>query len=152
MCWYNIIEGVGRELSQQNPGDLLSHAGTSPADIKSPGTIALAAESSVTKANDTWELATSSYHYIDVIMGSIASLITSLAIGYSIGYSGADQRKQQRPASLAFVCGIHRWPVNSPHKRPVTRTIFLFDDVIMDWVERDRKRGNWHVRSSKQFV
>ena len=27
--------------------------------------------------------------------------------------------------------GIHRWPVNSPHKRPVTRKMFPFDDVIM---------------------
>ena len=27
--------------------------------------------------------------------------------------------------------GIHRWPVNSPHKRPVTRKMFLFDDIIM---------------------
>ena len=34
-------------------------------------------------------------------------------------------------ASLAFVWGIHQWPVNSPHKRPVTRKVFPFDDVIM---------------------
>ena len=27
--------------------------------------------------------------------------------------------------------GIHRWPVNSPHKGPVTRKIFPFDDVIV---------------------
>ena len=27
--------------------------------------------------------------------------------------------------------GIPRWPVNSPHKRPVTRKMFLFDDVII---------------------
>ena len=33
--------------------------------------------------------------------------------------SGADQRKHQSSASLAFVRGIHRWPVNSPHKGPV---------------------------------
>ena len=26
---------------------------------------------------------------------------------------------------------IHRWPVNSPHKRPVTRKMIPFDDVIM---------------------
>ena len=44
---------------------------------------------------------------------------------------GADQRKHQSSVSLAFVRGIHRWTVNSPHKRPVTRTIFPFDDVIM---------------------
>ena len=46
-------------------------------------------------------------------------------------YSGADQRKHQSSASLAFVRGIHRWPVNSPHKWPVTRKMFPFDDVIM---------------------
>ena len=34
-------------------------------------------------------------------------------------------------ASLAFVREIHRLPVNSPHKRPVTRTMFPFDDVII---------------------
>ena len=37
----------------------------------------------------------------------------------------------QSSASLAFVRGIRRWPVNSPHKRPVTRKMFPFDDVIM---------------------
>ena len=45
--------------------------------------------------------------------------------------SGAYQRKHQRSASLAFVRGIHRWPVNSPHKGLVTRKMFPFDDVIM---------------------
>ena len=70
-------------------------------------------------------------HYGDVIMGAIASQITSLTIIYSTVYSGADQRKHQRSASLAFVWGIHRRPVNSPHKGPVTRKMFPFDDVIM---------------------
>ena len=45
--------------------------------------------------------------------------------------SDADQRKHQSSASLAFVRGIHRGPVNSPHKWPVTRKMFPFDDVIM---------------------
>ena len=70
-------------------------------------------------------------NYNDVIMGAIASQITSLTIVYSIVYSGADQRKHQSSASLAFVRGIHREPVNSPHKWPVTRKMFPFDDVIM---------------------
>ena len=48
---------------------------------------------------------------------------------YSSVYSGADQKKHQSSASLAFVRGIHWWPVNSPRKRPVTRK--KFDDVIM---------------------
>ena len=69
-------------------------------------------------------------HYYDVIMGAIASQITSLTIVYSTVYSGADQSKHQSSASLAFVWGIHP-PVNSPHKWPVTRKMFPFDDVIM---------------------
>ena len=64
-------------------------------------------------------------------MDSVASLITSLTNVYSTVHSGADQRKHQRSASLAFVRGIHRRPVNSLHKWPVTRKMFPFDDVIM---------------------
>ena len=67
-------------------------------------------------------------HYDDVIMGAVASKIT---IVYSTVHSDADQRKYQSSASLAFVRGIHRGPVNSPHKGPVTRKMFPFDDVIM---------------------
>ena len=75
-------------------------------------------------------------HYNDVIMGGMASQITSLTIVYSTVYSGADQGKHQSSASLAFVRGIHRWPVNSPHKWPVTRKMFPFDDVIMSQMLR----------------
>ena len=64
-------------------------------------------------------------------MGTIAPQITSLTIVFSTVYSGADQSKHQSAASLAFVWGIHRAPVNSPHKWPVTRKMFPFDDVIM---------------------
>ena len=49
-------------------------------------------------------------------MSTMASQITSLAIVYSSVYSGSDQRKHQISASLALVRGIHRSPVNSPHK------------------------------------
>ena len=70
-------------------------------------------------------------HNNDVIMGAMASQITSLTIVYPTAYSGADQGKHQSSASLAFVRGIHRWPVNSPHKGSVTRKMFPFDDVIM---------------------
>ena len=65
-------------------------------------------------------------------MGATESWLTSLTIVYSTVYSDADQRKHQSSASLAFVQGIHRWPVNSPHKGPVTRKMIPFDDVIMD--------------------
>ena len=73
-------------------------------------------------------------HYSDVIRAAIASQITSLSIVYSTVYSDADQRKHQSSASLAFVRGIHRGPVNSSHKWPVTRKKFPFDDAIMGLV------------------
>ena len=46
--------------------------------------------------------------YSDVIMGLMASQITSLTIVYLTVHSGGDQRKHQNSASLAFVRGIHR--------------------------------------------
>ena len=101
-------------------------------------------------------------HYNDVIMSSMASEITGVAIVCSTVGSGADQRKHHQwrhngrdgvsnhhphcllnrlssahqrkhhsSTSLAFVRGIHRWRMNSPHKKPVTRKMFAFDDVIM---------------------
>ena len=70
-------------------------------------------------------------HYNDIIMGTIVSQITSLTIVYSIVYSDPEHRKYQSSASLAFVRGIHRGPVNSPHKWPVTWKMFPFDDVIV---------------------
>ena len=47
-------------------------------------------------------------HYINVIMTTIESKITSLTVVYSTAYSDADQRKHQSSASLAFVWWIHR--------------------------------------------
>ena len=70
------------------------------------------------------------HHYHDVIMGAMASQITSPTIVCSTLYC-ANQRKHQSSASLALVRGIHRWPVNSPHKWPVARKMFPYDDVIM---------------------
>ena len=67
-------------------------------------------------------------------MSAVASQITSLTNVYSTVYSGTDERKHQSSASLAFVMGIHRRPVNSPHKGPVARKMFPFDDVIM-WLK-----------------
>ena len=67
------------------------------------------------------------WHYI---MSAMASQITGVSIVCSTFTSGADQRKHQSSASQAFVRAIHRWPMDSPHKGPVTRKMFPFDDVI----------------------
>ena len=79
-------------------------------------------------------------HYDDVIMIAMASQITRLAIVYSTVHSGTDERKHQSPALQAFVRGIHRWPVNSPHKGPVVQKMFPFDDVI-----------KWTIQIIRQF-
>ena len=65
-------------------------------------------------------------HYSDVIMGAMASEITGVKNVDPTVCSGTSQRKHQSSASLAFVRGIHRWQVNSPHtfKGPVRRKCF----------------------------
>ena len=70
-------------------------------------------------------------HYSDVIMGMMASQITSVSSVYTAVCSGADQRKYQSSASLAFMRVIHRGSLNSTHKGPVTWKMFPFDNVIM---------------------
>ena len=66
-------------------------------------------------------------HYNGVIT---SAQISGISIVCSTACSGAHQRKHQSSASLAFARGIHRWPVDSPHKWPVRRKLFPFDDVI----------------------
>ena len=89
-------------------------------------------------------------HNSNVIMGAIASQITSLTIVYSTVYSGPDQRKHQSSASLAFVRGIHRWPVNSPHKSPVTQKCFhlmtsSWKLVVLQLMRRPWCEGQGHT-------
>ena len=58
-------------------------------------------------------------------MGALASQITSLTIVYSTVYSDEDQRN---------IKALRHWPLCgefTPHKWPVTRKMFPFDDVIM---------------------
>ena len=64
-------------------------------------------------------------------MSAMATQVTSVSIVSSTVCSGTDQRKHQNSASLAFVKGIDRQPVDSPHKEPVTHKMFAFDEVIM---------------------
>ena len=71
------------------------------------------------------------FHCSEVIVSAISPQITGVLIVYSTVCSGADQRKHQSSAWLVFVWGIYRWPVDSLHRGPVTRKMFLFDYVIM---------------------
>ena len=81
-------------------------------------------------------------HYSDVIMSTMAPQITSVSIVCSSVCSGANQRKHQSSASMAFVKRTHRWPVNSPHKGPVTRK-----NVSIWWRHHEPPVSNgftWH--------
>ena len=86
------------------------------------------------------------YHYGDVMMGAMASQITSITIVYATIYSGADQWNHQSSASLAFMRGNHWCPVSSLHKGPVTRKTFPFDDII---VTLHRQRPMVHLLLSE---
>ena len=77
-------------------------------------------------------------------MGVLASQITSLTVVYPIVDSDADQRKHQSSALLAFVRGIHRWPVNSPHKWPSNA------EIVSIWLRHHANQievfmGRWQV-------
>ena len=89
-------------------------------------------------------------HYCDVIMGAMASQITSLTLVYSTVQSSADQRKHQSSASMPFVRGIHRWSVNSPHKWPVTRKMFPF--MMSSWIFADFVCEHCHFFYKKALV
>ena len=77
-------------------------------------------------------------HHGNFIVSAIASQIIGLSTVYWTICSGAEQRKQQSSASLAFV------RVNSPHKGPVTRKMFPFDDVIMNFTKNSSRSPRSH--------
>ena len=76
-------------------------------------------------------------------MGTMASPITSLTIVFLTVYSGADQRRHQSSASLAFCEGNSPVTVNSPHKGAVTRKMFPFDVVIMRYLTLISQKVQW---------
>ena len=95
----------------------------------------------------------------------MASQITSFPIVYLTVYSSVDQRKHQSSALLAFVQGIQRWLVNSPHKGPVMQKIFPFDDIIMRidiqhstlWILQsgqsdNEKQYGWNRQDSQSII
>ena len=91
-------------------------------------------------------------HYNDVIMSAMASQIISVSVVYLIVWSGADQRNHQSSLSLVFVRGIHRWPVNSPHKGPVTRKMLPLDDVTIGHHVESSILIEYHFYAKNSFM
>ena len=109
---------------------------------KTPKTVPPALCVGIPPVTKVWVL----IHDNDVIVRAMASQIASLTIVYSTVYLGADQRKHQSSASLDFVVGIHRWPVNSLYKGPVTWKAFSFDDVSHEMSEYwDDEMSVWAI-------
>ena len=90
-------------------------------------------------------------YHTDVMISATAPQIIGVLVVCSAVCSGANQQEYQRPTSLAFVRGIHRWPVNSPHKGPVTWKRFPFDDVTMYLVQIIVSEINYRVKTI-QFI
>ena len=91
----------------------------------------------------------STSHYSEVIVIVVAFQIRGVSIACSTVCSGADERKHQSSASLAFVRGFHWWATNSPHKSSVMRkmlmtsswihhinlcSVFQSRDVLIIWI------------------
>ena len=70
-------------------------------------------------------------HYSDVMTDAMASQITSLPIVNSTVYSGADKGKTSKLRVTGLLRGIHRWPVSSPHKCPVTRKMLRHHEMYL---------------------
>ena len=99
--------------------------------------------------------------YSNVIMSEIVSQISGVSIVYSIICSGADQRKHQSSASLAFVKGIHRSTVDSSHKGPVTRTRFhlMTSSCVMKTTARTARSNlpiryldKWYLSKKRSYL
>ena len=90
-----------------------------------------------------WNEQISWFHYSDVMMSTVMSQITVRLDCLITVCSGANQRTYQNSTSLAFVRGIYRWPVNSPHKGPITRKMF---PSMTSSCTRTRKVFFGHVR------
>ena len=58
------------------------------------------------------------------------------------------KEKPQSSLSLAFVRGIHRWPMNSSHKGPVTRIYFHL--MTSSYLECQRKQWGFYHQCSVQ--
>ena len=158
MCLDAVIISVCREYQKQMYPPLIGNKLTYRISVKSSTPI----DEKIILKRGHRQPCGPLFHCSDVIMCAMASQITNHTIVYSTVYSGGDQRKHQSSASPAFVQGIHRWQVNSPHKWPVTRKMFPFDNVIMHKVTRrlvnnsrkipkpwvcvsDISIGNWRV-------
>ena len=94
------------------------------------------------------------YHYNDVIMGAMASQITSLSIVNSSVYSGADQRKHQSSASLAFPRLPVKFQVHTGQKNLVKQVRFGSSDLFLEnaWEEWPEIFACWCILTRAELI
>ena len=79
-------------------------------------------------------------------MPTLSSLVATQVVDMTTLAANDEIYHHQSSVSLAFVRGIQWWPVNSPHKCPVTRQMFPFDDIIMNYANsRDLTSFNFVI-------
>ena len=83
---------------------------------------------------DEWLYFKAANHYSDVIRSTMAFQITSLTIVYPTVYSRRRSKKTSK-LRVTVLC-VGNSPVNSPHKGPVARKMFHYDDVIAVWINK----------------
>ena len=71
------------------------------------------------------------YHYSDVIMGSLATPITSLTLIHSTVYSTRRSKKASKLRVTGLCAGTSTETGEFPSQMPVSQKMFPFDDAIM---------------------
>ena len=111
------------------------YAGNSPGPVNSPhkwpvtrkmfpfDDVIMSRSAFVNRANKWYLIFISLYNEIHISLDNIKNQCTSQYL---------TSKKTSKLRVTGLCAGIHRGPVNSPHKRPVTRKMFPFYDVIMD--------------------
>ena len=68
-------------------------------------------------------------HWSDVTMSAMVSQITGIWTVCSVVCSlTLKSKKTSKLGVIGFVRGNHQWPVDFPHKGPITRKMFPFDE------------------------
>ena len=104
--------------------------------INSVDTLASPSKFSVRKVYKSYQshpFLYASVHFTHHLQSAMASQMTGVLIVCLTVCSGADLRKHQSSASLAFVRGIYRWQVDSSHKGPVMRIFFIDDFTVINY-------------------
>ena len=94
------------------------------------------------------------WHYNDVKLTSRSLKSRTIRLFFLTAYANP----YQSPHYWPFVRGVHWWPMNSPHKGPVTRKKLACDDVIMNFdyvvyrIGTINPNDRWHLVDIPRYL